>query len=70
MFDFLEFRALTDRLFEALGTPASQQPSTELQVLEAEITDVTDAAAAVSLISSLPALDVVAAWSAIPAAAT
>ena len=64
LFDFLEFRALTDRLFEALGTPASQQPSTELQVLlEAEITDVTDASAAVSLISSLATLDVVAAWS-------
>ncbi|MEY2523375.1 MAG: polymerase, partial [Ilumatobacteraceae bacterium] len=66
LFDFLEFRALTDRLFEALGTPASQQPSTELQVLEAEIADVTDAAAAVSMISSLPLLDVVAAWSGDP----
>ena len=50
LFDFLEFRALTDRLFEALGTPASQQPSMELQVLEAEIADATDASAAVSMI--------------------
>ncbi len=66
LFDFLEFRALTDRLFEALGTPAAQQPSAELQVLEAEISDVPDASGAVSMISSLDTLDVVAAWSGDP----
>ena len=43
LFDFLEFRALTDRLFEALGTPAGQQPTTEAQVLEAARLDVTRA---------------------------
>ncbi|MEP7203224.1 MAG: DNA polymerase I [Ilumatobacteraceae bacterium] len=66
LFDFLEFRALTDRLFEALGTPGAQQPSAELQVLEAEISDVAAAGAAVSTINSLPVLDVVAAWSGDP----
>ena len=34
LFDFLEFRALTDRLFEAIGTPGTEQPSAEMQVLE------------------------------------
>ena len=66
LFDFLEFRALTDRLFEALGTPGQQQSSADQEVLEAEITDVTDPVDAVSLISSLPTLDVVASWSGDP----
>ncbi len=66
LFDFLEFRALTDRLFEALGTPGSPQTSTEAQVLEAEITDLTDAGAAVSAITALASLDVVCSWAGEP----
>ncbi len=66
LFDFLEFRALTDRLFEAIGTPGAQQQSSESQVLEAEITDLADVASAVREISALPVLDVVAAWSGEP----
>ncbi len=66
LFDFLEFRALTDRLFEALGTPGAQQPSAEAQVLEAEITDLVDPAAAVTTIAALDALDVVASWAGDP----
>jgi DNA polymerase-1 len=66
LFDFLEFRALTDRLFEAIGTPATEQPSSEMQVLEAEITDLADIASAVQVISNLPVLDVVAAWAGDP----
>ena len=66
LFDFLEFRALTDRLFEAIGTPDQQQPSSELQVLEAEITDATDPAGAVSAISAPASLDVVVSWSGEP----
>ncbi len=66
LFDFLEFRALTDRLFEAIGTPGAQQQSSESQVLEAEITDLADVASAVRVISALPVLDVVAAWSGEP----
>ncbi len=62
LFDFLEFRALTDRLFEALGTPGSPQTSTEAQVLEAEITDLIDAGAAVETIAALESLDVVSSW--------
>ncbi len=66
LFDFLEFRALTDRLFEALGTPGAQQPSAEAQVLEAEITDLADPAVAVAAITALDSLDVVASWSGDP----
>jgi DNA polymerase I len=67
LFDFLEFRALTDRLFEALGTPAAQhQPSSEAEVLEAEITDVADAGSAIAMITALASLDVVASWSGDP----
>jgi DNA polymerase-1 len=66
LFDFLEFRALTDRLFEAIGTPGSQQPSSELQVLEAEITDLADPADAVLAISALASLDLVVSWSGEP----
>jgi DNA polymerase-1 len=66
LFDFLEFRALTDRLFEAIGTPGTEQQSSESQVLEAEITDLADVTDAVRVISALPVLDVVAAWSGEP----
>jgi DNA polymerase I len=66
LFDFLEFRALTDRLFEALGTPGAQQPLAQAQVLEAEIADLVDPAAAVTTIAALDALDVVASWAGDP----
>jgi DNA polymerase I len=66
LFDFLEFRALTDRLFEAIGTPGSPQTLTESQVLEAEITDVPDSHGAVALLTSLPTLDLAVAWVAEP----
>ncbi len=66
LFDFLEFRALTDRVFEAIGTPGAQQPSTEAQVLEAEIVDLTDASIAAAAIAALEHLDVAASWTGEP----
>ena len=66
LFDFLEFRALTDRVFEAIGTPGAQQPTTEAQVLEAEIVDLTDAPIAAAAITALDHLDVAASWSGEP----
>jgi DNA polymerase-1 len=66
LFDSLEVRALYDRLFEALGTPGGQQPMAEAQVLEAEITDLSDPAAAIAAIKSLAHLDCVAAWTGEP----
>jgi DNA polymerase-1 len=66
LFDFLEFRALTDRLFEAIGSSDEHHPSSEAEVLEAEITDLADPVSAVALLSALPVLDVVGAWSGEP----
>jgi DNA polymerase-1 len=66
LFDFLEFRALTDRLFEALGTPGTAQQSSEAEVLEAEITDLVDPATVVATIAGLASLDIVASWSGDP----
>ena len=68
LFDFLEFRALYDRLYEALGLiglggGGGAAAASTGEVLEAEITDVADAAAAAALIGSLAVLDVIPAWS-------
>jgi DNA polymerase-1 len=68
LFDFLEFRALYDRLYEALatfGTGAAPASSTA-EVLEAEVVDFTDVAAAAALISERPTLDAIAAWAGEP----
>ncbi len=71
LFDFLEFRALRDRLNEALGASGSSSSgssggsasgSSAGEVIEAEITEVSDSAAAASLIAAGAHLDVVAAW--------
>jgi DNA polymerase-1 len=66
LFDFLEFRNLYERLYEALsiigaGTAPSGGVSTSA-VLEAEITDVADVAAAVALVNGLATLDAIPAW--------
>jgi DNA polymerase-1 len=66
LFDFLEFRALTDRLFEALGTPGAEQSSSDAEVLEAEISDLVDPASVVAVIAALEILDVVVSWSGDP----
>ena len=66
LFDFLEFRALYDRLFEALGTKGAVPQAVEAQVLEAEITDVTGAADAAQLIGGTEHLDVGVAWAGDP----
>jgi DNA polymerase I len=68
LFDFLEFRALYDRLYEALATfgAGAAPASSTAEVLEAEVSDVADAHSAVALITSLPTLDAIAAWSGDP----
>jgi DNA polymerase I len=66
LFDFLEFRALTDRVFESIGTPSTQHSPTEAPVLEAEIVDLTDAASAVAAITSLDHLDLAVSWAGEP----
>jgi DNA polymerase-1 len=62
LFDFLEFRSLYDRLFEALGTKSVPQPTAAAEVLEAEITDLSDAGAAVAAIAAAEHLDLGVAW--------
>lgn len=69
LFDFLEFRGLHDRLYEALGQvgiAGSSAAAPAGEVLEAEISDIDDPAAAVSLVASLPRLDLVPAWTGNP----
>ena len=70
LFDFLEFRALYDRLYEALGTTSSgggaAPMSSSQQVLEAEVTDIATAAEAAGLIASLQTLDAIASWAGEP----
>ena len=69
LFDFLEFRALHDRLYEALATfgigaaAAGAGPSSSAEVLEAEVSDVLDVAAAAELIAGQTTLDAIPAWS-------
>ncbi len=68
LFDFLEFRTLHDRLYEALGSLGSgnsyvpEVSSSPSEVLEAEVTDLTDAAEIVPALSSLEHLDLGVAW--------
>ena len=64
LFDFLEFRALHDRLYEALATfgTAAVPAMSSSEVLEAEVTDVLDPAAAAALVADQPTLDAIAVW--------
>ena len=76
LFDFLEFRALHDRLYEALGRAGSGAAggagagvapmSLSQQILEAEVTDSTDAVEAATLIAGLATVDAVASWAGEP----
>lgn len=66
LFDFLEFRALHDRLFEALGTKGATAPASEAQVLEAEITELADPLVAMEAIGATEHLDVHVAWAGEP----
>ena len=72
LFDFLEFRALHDRLYEALatfgiGAAAGAVPlAPSGEVLEAEVTDVTRPAEAAALIAAQLTLDAIPSWSGEP----
>lgn len=65
LFDFLEFRALSGRIADAItgmGAPVDLGPQAEQQELVAEVTVIETAADAASAISSVSALDVAARW--------
>ena len=63
LFDFLEFKSLHDRLYEALGAAGTAAPAPTGEVLEAEVRVPIDLADAARVIESLERLDVAAAWS-------
>jgi len=62
LFDFLEFRTFAERLAEALGPAAVTLSADDRQPLEAEVVTSDSAAAAATVLSSLDALDIAAAW--------
>jgi DNA polymerase-1 len=66
LFDFLEFRSLHDRLYEALGAAGSAgaggAPLDTAQVLHAEVEVVDDALIAAPLLAGLDVLDLSAVW--------
>ncbi len=55
LFDFLEFRTLTDRLAEAIETDLGDDAGGDVEVLEAEVTEALDAASAAAALSRLAA---------------
>ena len=65
LFDFLEFRALSGRIADAIssmGAAVDMGPQEDQQELVAEVTEVSSAAEAAEMITSVPALDVAATW--------
>jgi len=69
LFDFLEFRALHDRLYEALATfgigaanAGAPRPTSHAEILEAEVRDVTDVDAAAALVAAQVTLDAIPTW--------
>jgi DNA polymerase-1 len=67
LFDFLEFRSLHDRLYEALGAAgaaagAHTSLGSRVQVLAAEVTNVTSPADVVERLGALTTLDLAVAW--------
>jgi DNA polymerase-1 len=64
LFDFLEFKALYPRMYEALAVFGNSAPAgvSTAEVLEAEVTEVTSVAEAAALVAAQTTLDAVAAW--------
>lgn len=69
LFDFLEFRSLLPRLYDALGSigvAGSAMPGSTSEVLEAEISDIVDPVVAAALVAGRDTLDAIASWSGEP----
>ena len=62
LFEFLEFKSLHDRLYEALGAAGSAPAVSTAEVLHAEIREAVSAADAASAIAGLPTLDLAVSW--------
>ena len=69
LFDFLEFRSLLPRLYDALGSigvAGSALPGPTSEVLDAEVRDIVDPVIAAALVAGRDTLDAIAAWSGEP----
>ena len=62
LFDFLEFKSLHDRLYEALGAAGTVAPTSTGEVLHAEITEATSAQQVVQTLAALDQVDLAVAW--------
>ncbi|MCU1359907.1 MAG: polA, partial [Ilumatobacteraceae bacterium] len=62
LFDFLEFKSLHDRLYEALGSAGTVAPASTGEVLHAEITEAPSPADAAAALAALATLDLSVAW--------
>ncbi|CAB4578347.1 MAG: DNA polymerase I [Actinomycetes bacterium] len=62
LFDFLEFKSLHDRLYEALGAAGSAPKASTAEVLHAEVHEAGSAADAAATVAALATLDVAATW--------
>lgn len=66
LFDFLEFKSLYDRLYDALGAVGSVPAMPSGEVLHAEITPAVDANHAAGTIDGLARVDLAVSWAGVP----
>ncbi len=66
LFDFLEFKSLYERLYEALGAAGSVPAVSTAEVLHAEVREASSAAAVAAMIEGLATLDLAASWAGEP----
>ncbi|MEX1105731.1 MAG: DNA polymerase I [Ilumatobacteraceae bacterium] len=66
LFDFLEFKSLYDRLYDALGAAGSVPAMSTGEVLHAEVREAATADEVVALLSAVTSADVAASWTADP----
>ncbi|MGD9996278.1 MAG: DNA polymerase I [Ilumatobacteraceae bacterium] len=66
LFDFLEFKSLHDRLYEALDAAGTVAPASTGEVLHAEITEATSGAQVADLLAGLAQVDLSVSWAGAP----
>jgi DNA polymerase I len=66
LFDFLEFKSLHDRLYEALGAAGSAPVVSQSEMLHAEVREAESAVDVAILLGTLTTVDVAAAWAGEP----
>jgi DNA polymerase I len=66
LFDFLEFKSLHDRLYEALGAAGTVAPASTGEVLHAEVTEASSPEQVADTLANLGQIDLSVAWAGIP----